>query len=301
MKLKTKVVAILGPTGVGKSAMGINVAKKFNGEIISADSVQIFKEFDIGSAKINQSQMQTVKHYAIDIVRASENFTAYDFVIYAKETIDNIVKQGKLPIIVGGTALYVKALLENYNLGATKNEDLRHQLQEQLNEKGLDFLSDNLKKLAPDEAEKIDLKNPQRVIRALEIVLSNQNKTKQESPYDYKIFALNRDREELYKIINSRVDEMFEQGLEKEVRLLLEKHGDSVQPFKAIGYKEFLPYFKGEYSQQQLINLIKQHSRNYAKRQLTFIRGMQNVSWIDVKDKIIAQQQIEKEIELWLH
>ncbi len=301
MKLKTKVVAILGPTGVGKSAMGINVAKKFNGEIISADSVQIFKEFDIGSAKINQSQMQTVKHYAIDIVRASENFTAYDFVIYAKETIDNIVKQGKLPIIVGGTALYVKALLENYNLGATKNEDLRHQLQEQLNEKGLDFLSDNLKKLAPDEAEKIDLKNPQRVIRALEIVLSNQNKTKQESPYDYKIFALNRDREELYKIINSRVDEMFEQGLEKEVRLLLEKYGDSVQPFKAIGYKEFLPYFKGEYSQQQLINLIKQHSRNYAKRQLTFIRGMQNVSWIDVKDKIIAQQQIEKEIELWLH
>ena len=301
MKLKTKVVAILGPTGVGKSAMGINIAKKFNGEIISADSVQIFKEFDIGSAKINQSQMQTVKHYAIDIVRASENFTAYDFVIYAKETIDNIVKQGKLPIIVGGTALYVKALLENYNLGATKNEDLRHQLQEQLNEKGLDFLSDNLKKLAPDEAEKIDLKNPQRVIRALEIVLSNQNKTKQESPYDYKIFALNRDREELYKIINSRVDEMFEQGLEKEVRLLLEKYGDSVQPFKAIGYKEFLPYFKGEYSQQQLINLIKQHSRNYAKRQLTFIRGMQNVSWIDVKDKIIAQQQIEKEIELWLH
>ena len=246
--MKTKVVAILGPTGVGKSSMGIDIAKKFNGEIISADSVQIFKEFDIGSAKINQFQMQDIKHYAIDIVQADENFTTYDFVVYAKECIDKIVKQGKLPIIVGGTALYVKALLENYNLGATKNDNLRNQLQAQLNEKGLEFLSDNLKELAPEEAKKIDLKNPQRVIRALEIVLSKQNKCKQESLYDYKIFALNRDREELYKIINSRVDEMIKQGLENEVRSLLEKYGDGVQPFKAIGYKEFLTYFKNDYS-----------------------------------------------------
>ena len=190
--MKPKIVAILGPTGVGKSKMGIEIAQKFNGEIISADSVQIYKEFDIGSAKIKSSETCGIKHYAIDIVSPNENFSAFDFVNYSKSRINQILEKGKTPIIVGGTALYIKALFENYNLGGEKDEKLRAELENELKEFGLEFLVNKLKNLAPTKEKEIDLKNPVRVIRAIEIALSNNVKTKSESEYDYKIFALNR-------------------------------------------------------------------------------------------------------------
>ncbi len=298
--MKPKIVAILGPTGVGKSKMGIEIAQKFNGEIISADSVQIYKEFDIGSAKIKSSETCDIKHYAIDIVSPNENFSAFDFVNYSKSRINQILEKGKTPIIVGGTALYIKALFENYNLGGEKDEKLRAELENELKEFGLEFLVNKLKNLAPEKAKEIDLKNPVRVIRAIEIALSNNIKTKSESEYDYKIFALNRNREVLYHNINERVEEMFSQGLEDEVKTLFNKYGESVQPFKAIGYKEFIPFFKGEYTLEKVKELIKQHSRNYAKRQLTFIRGMKDCIWIDVENYDFAKKQIIGELKKWL-
>lgn len=297
--MKSKVVAIIGPTAVGKSKIGIDVAKAFNGEIISADSIAVFKEFNIGSAKIMPKQMQGVKHYGIDIVSPSEQFSTFDFVVMAKKAIKKILDQGKLPIIVGGTALYVKALIENYNLGGKVDMNLRETLTKQLEEKGLPFMAERLKKILGEESKEIDLKNPIRVLRALELALSGQNKTKNESEYDCKVFALIKDRQTLYNDINVRVDQMFANGLESEVRALYKKYGENAQPFKAIGYKEFLPYFKGQCTKEDMIDLIKQHSRNYAKRQITFIKSMQNVCFVDGENVEEAEQLIFEEIEKW--
>lgn len=297
--MKSKVVAIIGPTAVGKSKIGIDVAKAFNGEIISADSIAVFKEFNIGSAKIMPKQMQGVKHYGIDIVSPSEQFSTFDFVVMAKKAIKKILDQGKLPIIVGGTALYVKALIENYNLGGKVDMNLRETLTKQFEEKGLPFMAERLKKILSEESKEIDLKNPIRVLRALELALSGQNKTKNESEYDCKVFALIKDRQKLYNDINVRVDQMFANGLESEVRALYKKYGENAQPFKAIGYKEFLPYFKGRCTKEDMINLIKQHSRNYAKRQITFIKSMQNVCFVDGENVEEAEQLIFEEIEKW--
>lgn len=298
--MKQKIIAIVGPTAVGKSKMAVLLAKKFDGEIISADSIQTYKDLNIGSAKVTKKEMEGVKHYGIDIALPITQLTAFDFVQNAKGWIQEISKKNKLPIIVGGTALYVKALLENYNLGATRDEKLRENLKKEYEQKGLQFMAEKLKKTDSILADKTDLSNPVRVLRALEIALSNSEKSKQESEFDYKLFALNVDRELLYKRINFRVDQMFEEGLEGEVQNILAKYGENAPAFKAIGYKEFLPYFKKEISKDDLILQIKQHSRNYAKRQLTFIRGMSNVQFVDVQNFDQACKKIEKEIKNWL-
>lgn len=298
--MKQKIIAIVGPTAVGKSKMAVLLAKKFDGEIISADSIQLYKDLNIGSAKVTKKEMEGVKHYGIDIALPITQLTAFDFVQNAKGWIQEISKKNKIPIIVGGTALYVKALLENYNLGATRDEKLRENLKKEYEQKGLQLMAEKLKKTDSILADKTDLSNPVRVLRALEIALSNSEKSKQESEFDYKLFALNVDRELLYKRINFRVDQMFEEGLEGEVQNILAKYGENAPAFKAIGYKEFLPYFKKEISKDDLILQIKQHSRNYAKRQLTFIRGMSNVQFVDVQNFDQACKKIEKEIENWL-
>lgn len=298
--MKQKIIAIVGPTAVGKSKMAVLLAKKFDGEIISADSIQLYKDLNIGSAKVTKKEMEGVKHYGIDIALPITQLTAFDFVQNAKGWIQEISKKNKLPIIVGGTALYVKALLENYNLGATRDEKLRENLKKEYEQKGLQLMAEKLKKTDSIMADKTDLSNPIRVLRALEIALSNSEKSKQESEFDYKLFALNVERELLYKRINFRVDQMFEEGLEGEVQNILAKYGENAPAFKAIGYKEFLPYFKKEISKDDLILQIKQHSRNYAKRQLTFIRGMSNVQFVDVQNFDQACKKIEKEIENWL-
>lgn len=297
MQSKTKVIFLLGPTGVGKTEVSLFLAKKFNGEIISADSVQVFKEFDIGSAKITVQEMQGVKHYGIDIKDPKEDFSVYDYISYTKEKIEEISQKGKLPIIVGGTGLYVKALVNGYNFGdAGKNDDFREKIEKEISLNGLESVYQKLYKINPLLAEKTDKNNKVRVIRALEISLFGTEKTKSDCEYDFKIFALNLDRTLLYDRINKRVDEMVKNGLIKEVETLYKKYGE-VQPMKAIGYKEIIECLDNKKEIEKGIDLVKQHSRNYAKRQLTFLKGIENVIFVDAKDKEEAKKKIQKEIE----
>lgn len=297
-----KVLFILGPTAVGKTDISVALAKKFNGEIISCDSVQIFKGLNIGSAKITKEEMQKVKHHLIDIKDPSETFTAYEYATAIKEKIKEISSKGKLPIVVGGTSLYVKSIILNYNFGGVGiNENLRKQLEEVLKTDGVSKLYEMLLKLDCELAEKVDKNNPLRLMRAIEIASEKGEKTKAESDIDSLVFALVKERNMLYEKINLRVDLMLKNGLVKEVENL-KKQGltKENQAMKAIGYKEVLDYLDGNISYEKMVDEIKQHSRNYAKRQLTFLRGMDNVNYVDAVDKEKAFNEICEKVEEWL-
>ena len=293
--MKNKVVFILGPTAVGKTYIGVNLAKHFNGDVISADSVQIFKGLDIGSAKVTKEEMQGIVHYGVEICEPWEEFSVYDFVEYTRAKIKEIVAKGKLPIVVGGTGLYIKALTLGYNFGGVdKNETLREELEKVAKEQGNDVLFDMLKEKDAKLAEKTDKFNTVRLVRAVEIALSKGEKQVSEVDIEPLIIALEKPRELLYEDINKRVDIMLECGLVKEVENL-QKMGltEKNQSMHAIGYKEMLAYFNGEESFERTVELIKQHSRNYAKRQMTFLRGMNCVA-VDARDKTSALAEIEK-------
>lgn len=297
-----KVLFILGPTAVGKTDISVALAKKFNGEIISCDSVQIFKGLNIGSAKITKEEMQGVKHHLIDIKDPSETFTAYEYATAIKEKIKEISSKGKLPIVVGGTSLYVKSIILNYNFGGVGiNENLRKQLEEVLKTDGVSKLYEMLLKLDCELAEKVDKNNPLRLMRAIEIASEKGEKTKAESDIDSLVFALVKERSKLYEKINLRVDLMLKNGLVKEVENL-KKQGltKENQAMKAIGYKEVLDYLDGNISYEKMVDEIKQHSRNYAKRQLTFLRGMDNVNYVDADNKEKAFNEICEKVEEWL-
>ena len=297
-----KVLFILGPTAVGKTDISVALAKKFNGEIISCDSVQIFKGLNIGSAKITKEEMQEVKHHLIDIKDPSETFTAYEYATAIKEKIKEISSKGKLPIVVGGTSLYVKSIILNYNFGGVGiNENLRKQLEEVSKTDGVSKLYEMLLKLDCELAEKVDKNNPLRLMRAIEIASEKGEKTKAESDIDSLVFALVKERSKLYEKINLRVDLMLKNGLVKEVENL-KKQGltKENQAMKAIGYKEVLDYLDGNISYEKMVDEIKQHSRNYAKRQLTFLRGMDNVNYVDADDKEKAFNEICEKVEEWL-
>lgn len=299
----TKVVFILGPTGVGKTKMSISLAKKFDGEIISADSVQVFKGLNIGSAKITKNEMQGVKHYAIDILEPDEEFSVFDFVQYTKQKIEEISARGKLPIIVGGTGLYVKALTQGYDFGGTNpDKNLRKKLEKIAQEKGNDYLFELLKEKNPAMAEKTDSHNTVRLIRALEIALGGGEKSKNDVNFEFFLVALTRNREKLYEIINDRVDKMLEDGLIEEVEQL-KKRGlsEKNQSMRAIGYKEVLAFLNGEYDRERMVELLKQHSRNFAKRQMTFLRGMNDVHYVDVENFEEAEKKLTKQIGDWLY
>ena len=292
--MKEKVVFILGPTAVGKSYFSVMLAKVFDGEIISADSVQIYKGLDVGSAKVTKDEMQGIKHYAIDILEPEEEFSVFDFVQYTREKIDEIVAKGKLPIVVGGTALYVKALTKGYNFGGvSKDTKLRAELELIAQEKGNDVLFEMLKEKSPHLAEKTDKFNTVRLVRALEIALGDGQKQREEVDIEPLLIALNKDRSLLYDSINKRVDIMLENGLIEEVEGL-KKRGLTREngSMKAIGYKEVISYLDGECSLDEMVEVLKQHSRNYAKRQLTFLRGMENINFVDVQDLDNAKKQI---------
>lgn len=297
-----KVLFILGPTAVGKTDISVALAKKFNGEIISCDSVQIFKGLNIGSAKITKEEMQGVKHHLIDIKDPSETFTAYEYATAIKEKIKEISLKEKLPIVVGGTSLYVKSIILNYNFGGVGiNENLRKQLEEVLKTDGVSKLYEMLLKLDCELAEKVDKNNPLRLMRAIEIASEKGEKTKAESDIDSLVFALVKERSKLYEKINLRVDLMLKNGLVKEVENL-KKQGltKENQAMKAIGYKEVLDYLDGNISYEKMVDEIKQHSRNYAKRQLTFLRGMDNVNYVDADNKEKAFNEICEKVEEWL-
>lgn len=289
-----KVIFILGPTAVGKTFFSVKLAKEIDGEIISSDSVQIYKGLDVGSAKVTQEEMQGVVHYAIDILEPEEEFSVFDYVQYTRQKIDEITAKGKVPIVVGGTGLYVRALTEGYNFGgAAKDEELRSHLENLAKEKDNDFLFEMLKDKNPEMAEKTDKANTVRLVRALEIALSDGEKTKSEVDINPLVIALKRDREKLYFDINMRADIMIENGLIEEVEGLL-KRGLTLdnQSMRGIGYKEVVGYLQGEYDYDRMIEILKQHCRNYAKRQLTFLRGMDNVNFVEVEDRAKAFEEI---------
>lgn len=267
-----KVLFILGPTGVGKSELAIKLAQIFDGEIISADSVQVFKGLDIGSAKVSTEEQNLVKHHAIDILEPNEKFSVFDYVKLTKKLINDISSRGKFPIIVGGTALYVKALTEGYDFGGEGEDDnLRNEIEKLSEEE----LVDKLKALAPEKLASIDLKNRRRLIRAVQIAIEKKSVSKQKPDMEFLVLALTCPREELYEKINSRVGKMIECGLIDEVKKL-KRQGltKADQSMNAIGYKEILSYLDGEINLDEAVNLIKQHTRNYAKRQMTFIRSL---------------------------
>ncbi len=296
-----KILIILGPTAVGKSEFGVFLAKKFNGEIISADSVQIYKGLDIGSAKVTNEEMEGVKHHCIDIIAPESEFSVFDFVKLTREKIDEIIERGKLPIIVGGTGLYVKALLEGYDFGGQgKDEEYRKRLEKKW-EKESDGLYETLKLKQPDLALKIKPNDKKRIIRALEISEFGSLPTSSKSEFDALVVTLNMDRQKLYDRINERVDKMIGLGLVEEVKKLialgLKKENQSM---KAIGYKEVISFLSGEIDEQRMVELIKQHSRNYAKRQMTFFRSLQDSFVVDVEDKKQAVIELEKRIKGWL-
>lgn len=293
------VIIITGPTAVGKSEVGVEVARKVGGEIISADSMQIYKGMDIGSGKITKEEMKGVTHYLLDIKSMNESYSVAEFCEDCKKKIKEIMLKGKVPIIVGGTGLYIKALVSNYNyFGVQRDDKLREELEKYAEKNGLEELYSTLKKLSPSMAEKISPQDKKRIIRALEICKSKKREIKVNSEqFSYKIFALNTDRETLYKRINERVNNMVENGLVNEVKALINGGlNRNCQCSKAIGYAEILDYLDGQISLSEAIEKIKQHSRNYAKRQLTLLRGI-NPIWVEAFPRQNAIEKILKEVE----
>ena len=292
------VIVITGPTAVGKSDLAVELAKELDAEIISADSMQIYKELNIGSGKITEEEKQNVPHHLLDILSFKEQYSVAEFCEDCKKKIKEIRSRGKNVVIVGGTGLYIKALVNNYDYSSVqKNEEFRTKLEAEAQEKGLSVLYSRLKELSPERAEKISQSDKKRIIRALEI-LSCEKKcvAKSVAEFSYKIFALNLERDVLYSKINARVDKMFEHGLLDEIETLKnDGMTENDQSAKGIGYTELLKYFGGDYSLSEAKEKIKQHSRNYAKRQLTLLRGM-DVLWVNASDKNAAKSYILEKI-----
>lgn len=280
------LLIITGPTGIGKTEISLKLANKYKGEIISSDSMQIYKKLDIGTAKVDLDKTD-IPHHMVDILEAHENFSVADFKIKAKEIISDINRRGDLPILVGGTGLFINSIVYNLDFTETKADyEYRDELRKILEEKGSEFLYNKLFNLNKDMAAKIHPNNGQRIIRALEILKSGnekENNFRQENEdYNLVFIGLNMDRERLYERINSRVDKMIELGLVDEVRSLLDQGlNKNSQSLKAIGYKEVISYLEGEIEYSEMIDLIKKNSRHYAKRQLTWFRRDGRIKWFD--------------------
>ena len=283
-----KVIVIVGPTGVGKTKMGVALAKYFNGEVISGDSMQIYKTMDIGTAKVTVAEMEGVKHHLINIKEPTESYSVKDFQDEVRLKIKEISSRGKLPIIVGGTGLYIKAALYDYEFGESQmdHQEYVNKYQDHTNEQ----LYDLLLKIDEASAKELHPNNRQRVLRAIAIyestgVKKSETLAKQnhELIYDARFIGLTLERDVLYERINQRVDLMMEQGLYQEIEKLMKKnYSSSLQSMKAIGYKEWFAYFQGNQSLEETLELIKKNSRNYAKRQYTWFNNQLPVEWFKV-------------------
>jgi tRNA dimethylallyltransferase len=295
------LLIISGPTSVGKTDISIKLAQRLNGEIISADSMQIYKNMNIGSAKISVEEKKYIPHYMIDIVDPSDSFSAAEYKAMAQPIIEDISIRGKYPILVGGTGLYIDSLISDYSFTeADKDEEYRNFLEELSTIKGKEYVHSLLKPVDSTSYRSIHPNNLKRVIRALEVYkltgkpFSDYDRllSDNRSPYDFNYFVLTMNRDKLYSRINSRVDIMLENGLIEEVKYL-KNHGLTAQhqSMKGIGYKELLYYLEGLISLDNAVDMIKQNSRHYAKRQLTWFRRDNRVQWID-------KDQYESEIEI---
>ncbi len=285
------LVILTGPTAVGKTALSINLAKAINGEIISADSMQVYKKMDIGTAKVTPEEMDGVKHYLIDAIEPTEDFHVVRFQKMVLEVMDEIYSKGKIPIICGGTGFYIQAIL--YDIQFTEqeiDESYRKSLEDYANEFGNEALHSRLNEVDPESASTIPAANRKRVIRAIEYFhqtgekfsVHNEREKQRTSPYNFAYFVLNDDRGLLYNRIDKRVDIMMKAGLLDEVKMLLAmgcKPG--MTSMDGIGYKEIISYLDGNISLEDAVELIKKNSRNYAKRQLTWFRREKEVTWLD--------------------
>lgn len=301
-----KVVAIVGPTAVGKTSLSIDLAKRFNGEIISGDSMQVYRGLDIGTAKVTPEEMDGIPHHLINVRELDENYSVADFQVAARQTIQEITERGRLPIVVGGTGLYIQSLLWDYKLGSEgepEDDTLRKSYEHFAEKNGNQALWERLQAVDSLAAEKIHFNNRKKMIRALEVfeLTGHSILEPKEQPkklYDSFLIGLNTDRAILYQRINHRVDLMVEQELLEEAKKLAET--PDVQAAQGIGYKELFPYFAGEMSLEAALEEVKLHSRRYAKRQLTWFRNRMSVHWFDLVQQPKVINDIEAEITRWL-
>lgn len=287
--MKTKIIVLVGPTAVGKSALGIELAQRFNGEIISGDSQQVYQELSIGTAKVNELEQAQAPHHLIDVRSVDQGYSAFEFVQEAHQRIREVAERHHLPILVGGTGLYLQSLLEGYHLGGQVDQEALLAYRAQL-----ETWSDDQLFAAVAEAD-VDIPqlNRRRAIRALELAKFGQDLTNQDQPFEVLLLGLTDEREVLYDRINKRVDAMMEAGLLAEVEWLYQNYPDS-QASLAIGYKEFFPYFAGQISLDEAVDKVKQNSRRFAKRQLTWFRNRMDVAFYsisdpDFKEKIVTR------------
>lgn len=300
--MKKPLIVLTGPTAVGKTSLSIALAKAVNGEIISADSMQVYKKMDIGSAKIRPEEMNGVKHYLVDVLDPKEEFHIVKFQQMVKEAMEEIYAKGKIPILVGGTGFYIQAVTKDIDFTEAEQEnEYRKELEVLAKEKGGEYLHEMLKEVDPKSAEAIHSHNVKRVIRALEfyhqnqtpISAHNEEQKKNESPYRLAYFVLNMPRELLYKRIDLRVDQMLEEGLLEEVKDL-QKEGccRGMVSMQGLGYKEILDYLEGKYSLEEAVRILKRDTRHFAKRQLTWFRREQEVTWVDKEKFDYEENQI---------
>ncbi len=288
--IKPNVIVLCGPTASGKTSLSIELAKRINGEIVSCDSMQIYKDMDIGTAKPTEEEKQGIKHYLIDFLSPDKRYSVADYKKDAEQSIEEILKKGKVPIIVGGTGLYVNSLIYNIEFKDNKIDiEYRNKLENIINTEGLEKLYEIAQKIDSEAMENISKNDKKRIMRVLEIYnQTGKTKTeleiesrKNEPKYRYIVFTLDMDREKLYERINKRVDLMIEKGLIKEVEKLVNTYKSMPTAIQGLGYKEVVDYLNGSYSKEEMIEKIKMETRRYAKRQLTWFRKNKDAIWLN--------------------
>ena len=287
---RPKVIVICGPTASGKTSLAIELAKKIGGEIISCDSMQVYKDMNIGTAKPTIDEMQGVRHYLLDFVLPNKRYSVAEFKEDATKAIQTILSHNNIPIIVGGTGLYVDSLIKNITYPELEIDiDYRKELEQIATEEGLQSLYEKAKLIDEEAMKSISKNDKKRIMRVLEIYhQTGKTKTELEKesrkilpPYNYKVFAINMDREKLYNRINKRVDIMIEQGLIEEVKQLIDKYQEFPTAMQGLGYKEVVKYLNKELTKEEMIEILKMETRRYAKRQLTWFRKNKEIKWID--------------------
>lgn len=306
--MKEPLLIILGPTAVGKTDISVQVAKEINGEIISADSMLIYRYMNIGTAKPTEEEMEGVPHHLIDIIYPDQPFSVADYCVEAEKIIKEVRNRGKLPMLVGGTALYLKAFTEKYSFPEIQSDlELRDRLQEEAQKYGNEYLHQKLSQIDPPTAQRLHPNDLRRIIRAIEIhqltgvPLSIQAKKEKQSNHHLVVIGLIRPREEIYQRINKRVDQMIELGLVEEVDQLLKMgYSPDLVSMQGLGYKEIVSYLTGQYSLERATELLKRNTRHFAKRQLTWFRKEEDIYWVDLSKFNVKEGVIEEIVKVFL-
>jgi tRNA dimethylallyltransferase len=296
--MMTEIIALVGPTAVGKTEISHKLADKFNFEIVSCDSMQVYKGMDVGTAKPSLGERQKYHYHMVDIVPPDYHYSAGEYAREADRVIEDISERGKTPLVSGGTGLYLDALVYGISSMPEADMEFRNKLQKEAEEKGVAVLYERLKEVDPESAQKIHPNDLKRIIRALEVyeitgmpISGIQKEEKPVQKYESLLIGLNMERAELYRGIDARVDKMFDEGLVEEVKTLLDKgYNPELSSFQALGYKEVVDYLNGKYSLEETKKLVKKNTRNFAKRQLTYFRKNKDIKWFDTtqENDIIA-------------